>query len=61
MLKSLFCSSPSKRSSGGEAHASSLVFYTVKYTGASDDSLSVPYFFLICHHVIGFELHLGCK
>jgi len=45
MLKSLFCSSPSKRSSGGEAHDPSLVFYTVKYTEASDDSLSVPYFF----------------
>ena len=31
--------------SGGETHVSSLVFYTVKYTGASDDSLTVPYFF----------------
>ena len=60
MLKSLLCSTFSKMSSGGEVYDSSLVFYTVKHTGASDDSLPVPYF-LICHHVIGFELHLDYK
>jgi len=44
MLKSLLYSTFSKKSCGGEVYDSSLVFYSVKYTGVSDDSLSVPYF-----------------